>query len=113
MFDPPFLTYNPNKVEVLDFIRYTNLLWQRSEPLTRAWRASLPEGVEVRRNPQGMAGSSRNPYKHHWLVHRRVYFAGLMLGREAEVHQGDHGQNTVLGRRPRLDSERRSRLRLS
>ena len=106
MFDPPFLTYNPNKVEVLDFIRYTNLTWQRSEPLTRAWRASLPEGVEVRRNPQGMAGNTRNPSKYHWLVHRRVYFAGLMLGREANVHQAIV-EMTRPGTKLRLDSERR------
>ena len=105
IIDPPYFTPNPDQVQVVEFVRYTNAAWQRSVPFTRAWRASLPEGVEVRRAPQGTLVTSTKLYRDHWPIHQRVYFAGLMLGREVEVHKTITKMNR-LGRRPRLGTER-------
>ena len=105
IIDPPYFTPNPDQVQVVEFVRYTNGVWQRSDPFTRAWRASLPEGVEVRRAPQGTRATSTQLYRDHWPIHQRVYFAGLMLGREDEVHKTITEMNR-LGRRPRLGTER-------
>ena len=105
VMDPPYFTTNPNEVEVLEFVRYTSRAWQRSEPMTRTWRASLPARVSLLRLPKGTWGNVNNMYRDHWLVHQRVYFAGLMLGREAEVHDAIIEMNRR-GSIPRLDSER-------
>ena len=45
-FEPRFLTPDPMRVEVEHFIAYT-AEWTETDPLYRAWRESLPEGVDV------------------------------------------------------------------
>ena len=84
---PPYFTANPDKVEVSEFVRYTNHAWLRSEPTTQAWRASLPSIVSLSRLPKGSYGNAKHRYRNHWLVHQRVYFAGVVLGHETEIHR--------------------------
>ena len=105
IMDPPYFTPNPDQVQVVEFVRYTDGTWKRSEPFTSAWRTSLPKGVEVVRIPKATSSTTAQLYWDHWPIHQRVYFAGLMLGREAEVHKAIMDKNR-LGRRPRLGSER-------
>ena len=87
MMDPPYFTATPGRVEVIEFVRYTNFTWQRSQPFTEAWRASLPESVVVRRMPKGFGGNKKHPYREHWKVHQRVYHAGELAGMEDRVHE--------------------------
>ena len=85
--DPPLFTRDPEQVEVVEVVRYTDVTWQRGERLARAWRESLPEGVYVVRMPTGKEGNVRHAFADHWPVHQRAYFAGRMLGIEREVHE--------------------------
>ena len=87
MLDPPLFTPNPEFVEVIVFVHYTGGAWWSSEPFTRAWRESLPERVAIRRMPGGTLGNKENPYRGHWPVHQRAYFAGEMLGRGEAAHE--------------------------
>ena len=84
---PPYFTANPDRVEVSEFVRYTNHAWLRSEPTTQAWRASLPSIVSLSRLPKGSYGNAKHRYRNHWLVHQRMYFVGVVLGHEIEIHR--------------------------
>ena len=106
VMDPPYFTPDPQAVEVLEFVRYTSTAWHRSEPFTRAWRMSLPKGVSLVRLPKGTWGNAESRYTKRWLVHQRVYFSGLMLGRETEIHEAIMEMSRP-GSKPRLDSKRR------
>ena len=88
VLDPPYLTADPGRVEVIEFVRYSGRIWQRSRPYTDAWRESLPPGVVVRRMPKGVTKSKRRHLMHdEWLLHQRVFFAGQLAGIEDEVHE--------------------------
>ena len=87
IMDPPHFTRDPERVEVIEVVRYTDVTWQRAERLARAWRESLPESVYVVRMPTGAEGNARHAFADHWPVHQRAYFAGRMLGIERRVHE--------------------------
>ena len=87
VMDPPHFKATPGRVEVIEFLRYTNFTWQRSQPFTDAWRASLPAGVVVHRMPRGVGGDRRHPYRDHWEMHQRLFFAAQVLGFEDRVHE--------------------------
>lgn len=87
VIDPAFFTSDPDIVEVFELVNYTTSPWRRSEPFTRAWRDSLPEKVRVQRLPKTAGKQYKHPYTKLWPVYQRMYFAGLMLGLEPEVHE--------------------------
>ena len=88
IMDPPYFTGAPDGVvEVLMFPRYTNFAWQRSKPFTATWSESLPDRVLVVRMPKGIGANRTHPYRKHWKVHQRVYFAGELAGVEDQVHE--------------------------
>ena len=84
--DPPYLTANPDRVEVMVVVRYSNTAWAQARELTQAWRESLPDGVEVVRVVWGRAKDPRHPLVKDGLVHQRVFYAGRAMGLEEEVH---------------------------
>ena len=106
VMDPPYFTAERGRVEVLMFPRYTDFTWQRAAPLIVAWRASLPDRVTVRRMPKGIGGNKSHPYRDHWEMHQRVYFAGELAGIEDQVHAAMADMiglvGTSLGSRPQV-----------
>ena len=94
--DPPLFTPERDRVEVVVFIRYTSLLWKASERLTRAWQASLPDAVVVRRAPRGPVGTAKKALNRAWSLQRRLYLAAKRLG------AGD-AANELLGRMVRTN----------
>ena len=80
--DPPYFTADPERVEVMEFVRYASLAGRGAMPLTRAWRASLPPGVDVHRLPYVPLGAAaaRPNWGDQWRMYQRLYFAAERLG---------------------------------
>ena len=85
--DPPYFTPDPYGVEVLVLVRYTNRTWQRSRNLTRVWRESLPDEVNVTWVPMGKELAMKHNLANQWLIHRNVYYAAEVLGLGVKAHQ--------------------------
>ena len=70
-FEPRFLTPDPNRVEVEHFIRYTQD-WAEIEPLYQAWRASLPDNVDVVLRPVMAKNGAERPETMIYYVAREL-----------------------------------------
>ena len=102
VIEPRLLTAYPGQVEVIEFVRYPQNVWRKAEALSRAWRASLPDGVVVRRVPLELkAGSFGQRVSPGLLLdQQRVYFAAEVFGMEEAAHAaliraGERGDKSV------------------
>ena len=100
VIDPPYCTPNRDRVEIVEFVSYTTTTWKRSVPHARAWEASLPEIIKVRRQIDGTAGNKDHPWVNRWLLHQKLLSAAEVLGREEAVHHAIYEQ--VQGKRGHL-----------
>ena len=83
-FDPRFLTPDPNRVEVLHFVAYTRK-WAETEPLYQAWRASLPDDVDVVLLPV-------NPDAADDSTEQSLYYVAQQLGKADAAHRAIVGE---------------------
>ncbi len=103
VMDPPLFTSSPGKVEVIEFVRYPQHVWRKSEALSKAWRESLPDDVVVRRIPMDLQAGpfgQRGNWAQLLRDQQRVYFAAELLGIEEAAHEallasGERGDTTV------------------
>ncbi|MDD9982747.1 MAG: hypothetical protein OXU81_15555 [Gammaproteobacteria bacterium] len=103
LMDPPLFTGSPGKVEVIEFVRYPQDVWRRSQVLAEAWRKSLPDGVVVRRVPLDWEAGpfgQRGDFRTLLRQQQRVYFAAELLGIEEAAHaalfaSGERGDMSV------------------
>lgn len=79
VINPPYFTPDSERVEVMVFSRYAWIGSKKSEPLTEAWRASLPDAVVITRAPRGRISGERRRSE-AWSLHQRLYFATERLG---------------------------------
>ena len=97
VIDPPYCTPNRDRVEIVEVVSYTTTTWKRSVPLTRAWEASQPDAVDVRRLIAWTTGNERHPYASAWLLHEKLLSTAEVLGREEALHHAIYEQ--VRGKR--------------
>ena len=100
--DPALYTASPGRVEIIEFVRYPQDVWRRSQVLTNAWLESLPDGVVVRRVPFDLkAGQMGKRIRPQLLIdQQRVYYAAELLGVEDAAHaallaSGERGDTSV------------------
>ena len=100
-FEPRFLTPDPSRVEVEHFMRYTED-WTEIEPLYQAWRASLPENVDVVLRPVMAKNGAERP-------ETLIYYVARELGQAEATHRAIAKQITDPGYdalRPKTRQER-------
>ena len=103
--DPPWLTRDPARVEVIEFVRHTGYTWKRSRRLTEAWEKSLPEGVVVRRMAKGVGSGKGHRLAKEWEVQQELLCTAqqMGLGKEAHVWLGRMANDYGLARPERTD----------
>ena len=83
----PFTTPDRNRVEVVVAFRYTDERLSAREAMLRAWRASLPDTVDVLRVPLVGSEATESPaLAQHWQRHREGLLVARLLGVEETVH---------------------------
>ena len=90
ILEEPFLTPDPERVEVIWAYWYTREGFKEKEALMRAWMESLPERVDVHRYPARLLfAESKDPphMKQLWERHQQALFVARLTGREEAVHR--------------------------
>ena len=86
---PPRFTRNPDRVEIVEFMRHMNHTWRTTRRLTDAWRESLPPEVDWRPMPRGRGGAinRKKAVAVLWHLHQELWCTAQLFDREAQAHE--------------------------